>query len=112
MDVVAALFERTSGGARFYRQLLRPRESEERVSRFLAAVTRETKKRPDTDDSYLLELIFGDRRRHSEEVVQLRVDNVSHGAAVDAVPAGRRADKESEPVVLEAALLVSCRFPV
>lgn len=70
------------------------------------------KKRPDTDDSYLLELIFGDRRRHSEEVVQLRVDNVRHGAAVDAVPAGRRADKESDPVVLEAALLVSCRFPV
>lgn len=70
------------------------------------------KKRHDTDDSYLLELIFGGRRRHSEEVVELRVDNISHGAAVDAVPAGRRADKESEPVVLEAALLVSCRFPL
>lgn len=69
-------------------------------------------KRHDTDDSYLLELIFGGRRRHSEEVVQLRVNNVSHGAAVDAVPAGRRADKESEPEVLEAALRVSCRFPV
>lgn len=70
------------------------------------------KKRYDSDNSYLLEFVFGGRRRHAEEVVQLRVDNVSHGAAVDAVPAGWRADKESEPVALEAALLFSCRFPV
>lgn len=75
-------------------------------------MTRETKTRHYTDDSYLLELVFGGRRRDSEEVVQLRVDDVSHGAALYEVPAGRQADKESQPLLVEGALLVSCRFPV
>lgn len=100
LDVVGALLAETSGG-----QIPRPFQ-------IVAAMTSELKTRHDADGNYLLELIFRCGRRHSEEVVQLRIDNVRHSAAVSAVPAAKPTDKESKPVVVEADLLVFCRLPV
>lgn len=55
---------------------------------------------------YLLQLIFRGGGRHSENVVQLGIDNIRHGVAVDVASAGRWMDKEKEPV--ENVLLASC----
>lgn len=56
--------------------------------------------------AYLLQLVFGCGWRHSEDVVQFRVDDSRHGVAVDVAAARRWMDKETEPV--ENVFLASC----
>lgn len=65
------------------------------------------------EHSHLLELVFRGGRRHSEEVVQLGVDDVGHG--VPSREGGRRAGgrtKEDKPaVVVVAAAAVEAALP-
>lgn len=55
---------------------------------------------------YLLQFIFRCGWRYSEDVVELRIDNIGHGVAVAGASTGRWMDKETEPV--ENVLLASC----